>query len=53
MSGAIVPHRIVTVFGDESYTSSFYMGEGDAAVKSMVIEMKRTGDKPVEAGAGR
>ena len=53
MSGAIVPHRIETVFGENSYASSFFMGEGAAAAKMMVIEMKRTADKPVEAGAGR
>jgi hypothetical protein len=53
MSGAIVAHRIETVFEENSYASSFYMGEGAAAAKTMVIAMKRTGDKPVEAGAGR
>jgi hypothetical protein len=40
MTGAIQPHRIETVFGTDSYTSSFYMGEG-AGTKVMTIEMKR------------
>lgn len=53
MMGAIVPQRIETVYTDDSYTSSFFVGEGAAAMKTMVIEMKRKSDKPVEAGAGR
>jgi hypothetical protein len=53
MGGAIVPHRIETVFGDDTYTSHFYMGAGPDVPETMVIEMHRKGTKPVEAGAGR
>lgn len=40
--GELVKHSSSTVFdGKDGYTSTFHLGEGDAAVKSMVIEMKR------------
>jgi len=45
MTGTIQPHRIETVFGDDTYSSTFYMGEGDGT-KVMVIEMERTGGAP-------
>jgi len=51
-SGTIVAHRSETVSKGDSYTSTFYMGEGEGT-KSMVIAMKRTGKKPVEAGTGK
>ena len=40
MTGAIVPHRAVTTESKDSYTSTFFQGEGEGT-KSMVIEMKR------------
>jgi len=40
MNGKIQPHRIETTFGNDAYTSTFYVGEG-AGTKSMVIEMHR------------
>lgn len=40
MTGAMAPHRAVTVGGKDTYTSTFYVGEGDGT-KSMVIDMKR------------
>lgn len=40
-SGEIVPHRSVTEWSDDSYTSTFYMGEDDAEEQTMTIEMKR------------
>jgi len=45
MTGAIVPHRAETTHTKDSYTSTFYAGEGEGT-KSMVIEMKRK-PKPV------
>jgi Protein of unknown function (DUF1579) len=39
-SGKLVPHRIETVHGTDTYTSSFFMGDG-AGTKTMVIAMKR------------
>lgn len=53
MTGEMEKHRSETVRTDDAYTMTFFMGEGEAAMKSMVIDMKRTGAKPVEAGAGR
>jgi hypothetical protein len=53
MTGDMVNHRSETVRKDDSYTSTFFMGEGDEEMKSMVIEMKRVSKKPVEAGSGR
>jgi hypothetical protein len=44
-TGVMTPHRIETDFGTDSYTSTFYMGEGDGT-KTMVIAMKRTGKAP-------
>lgn len=52
MSGELVPHRSVTVETGDSYTSTFYMGEGEG-VKSMTIEMRRSSKKALEAGAGK
>lgn len=51
MTGAMVPHRIVTVGGDDAYTSTFYQGEGEGT-KTMVIAMKREGQAP-EVGGGK
>lgn len=39
--GALAPHRSETVTDGDSYTSTFYVGEGDGAQKVMVIEMHR------------
>jgi hypothetical protein len=44
-TGKIVPQRNETVFGKDSYTATFYSGEG-AGTKAMVMEMKRTGGAP-------
>jgi len=43
-TGNVVPHRIETSFGENSYTSTFFHGHG-AGVKAMVIEMKRAAGK--------
>ena len=52
MSGETVPHHSVSLNTDDGRVSTFYMGEGEG-VKVMVIEMKRSSKKPVEAGAGK
>ena len=39
--GELTPHRMVTEWKEDSYTSNFFMGEGDAEVPTMTIEMKR------------
>ena len=51
-SGKMTPHRHETVHTPDSYTSTFYMGEG-AGTKTMVIEMKRVGKKPAGTGTGK
>ena len=53
MTGAMTPHRYEATNDGESYTSTFYMGAGEAETKSMVIEMKKVSGKAVEAGTGR
>ncbi len=40
MTGAMAPHRSVTVHTKDSYTTTFFIGEGDG-VKSMELKMKR------------
>jgi hypothetical protein len=40
-SGVPTPHRIETTFSGDSYTSTFFHGNG-AGTKVMTIEMKRT-----------
>lgn len=50
MTGAMEKQRSETVETANSYTMTFFHGEG-AGTKSMVIEMKRKGSKPSEAGA--
>lgn len=40
-TGKLTPERNETVFAKDSYTSTFYLGEG-AGTKIMVIAMKRT-----------
>lgn len=52
MTGAMVPHRIETVFAGDTYTSEFFQGAGEGT-KVMTIAMHRKGKKPVEAGAGK
>ena len=59
-TGAMEQHRSETVRSDDGYTMTFFMGEGDAAAKTMVIDMRRTepaaaeaAAQPVEAGSGR
>ncbi len=52
MTGAMAPHRYEAVHSKDAMTSTFYMGEGEG-MKTMVIDMKRKGGAPVEAGAGR
>ncbi len=49
MTGAMTPHRIETVIGENAYTSTFFEGAGDGN-KTMVIDMKRAAGRPVEAG---
>lgn len=39
-TGKLVPQRIETTHGADSYTSNFFMGEGEG-VKTMTISMKR------------
>lgn len=54
MTGALAPHRYVSVERkDGSHETTFYMGAGDAEVKTMVISMKRKSAQATEAGAGR
>ena len=55
MAGNMVPHYSENVRSEDGngYAMTFFIGEGDAATKQMKIEMTRTADKPVEAGAGR
>ncbi|MBL8858304.1 MAG: DUF1579 family protein [Planctomycetes bacterium] len=50
MSGGMEKHRSETVHADNSYTMTFFTGEGEGT-KSMVIDMKRKGGKTSEAGA--
>ncbi len=51
VTGELVHHRSVNVGRKDSYTSTFFMGEGEG-VKYMVIEMKRVAG-PVEAGSDK
>ena len=54
MTGALTPHRFVSVdLKDGGNETTFYMGEGAAEVKTMVIAMKRKAAKATEAGTGR
>lgn len=43
MDGSIQPHRFEMVHGNDSYTSTFYVGEGATEHKSMEMNMKRKG----------
>jgi len=52
MTGQLVDQSSKTVREGDSYTSTFFMGVGEGATKTMVIAMKREA-APVEAGAGR
>ncbi|HKX46354.1 MAG TPA: DUF1579 family protein [Planctomycetota bacterium] len=51
-TGALTPHWFVLEHGENEYTSTFYAGEGEGT-KTMVIAMKRKGQRPAEAGAKR
>jgi hypothetical protein len=50
MTGKMTPHRSESIESGDKRTMTFYTGDG-AGTKSMVIEMKRKGGKPVGAGA--
>lgn len=50
MTGKPAQHRSETVHEGDSYTSTFFVGEG-AGTKSMVIAMARKGAKPAKASA--
>ena len=39
--GDLIPHRAVITASDNKYEMEFYMGEGDAEIRSMVISMTR------------
>ncbi|MCB9903381.1 MAG: DUF1579 family protein [Planctomycetes bacterium] len=45
MTGEMTPHSNVMTMGENSYTLEFYMGEGDEAMHTMTIEMKRKMEK--------
>ena len=45
MTGKLIPHRYESVMKEDSAVTTFYMGEGDAEVKSMTIEMRRKAAK--------
>ena len=51
-TGQVVPHWFVLDHKGDTYTSTFYAGEGEGA-KTMVLDMKRKGQRPAEAGAKR
>jgi hypothetical protein len=51
-TGAMTAHRSELVVKKDTYTMTFYMGEGEG-MKAMVIDMKRKGTATREAGAGR
>jgi hypothetical protein len=37
----MVPHRNVGVHTGDTYKMTFYMGEGDAEVQTMTLDLKR------------
>ena len=41
MTGKMNHHRSEMALGDDEYTLTFFIGEGDAATQMMVIAMKR------------
>lgn len=49
IQGEMAPHRSVQELKDDAYTLTFYTG----GEKTMVIEMKRKGAKPVGSGSDR
>ncbi len=51
-TGEMVPHRSETVHRADASVMSFYMGEGDAEKRSMVIAMKRKPAAAERDGAG-
>ena len=55
MTGQMTQHRYDAVMSADRYFSTFYMGEGDEAVKSMVIDLNKKKTKGSKTGskAGR
>jgi len=49
-TGAMAVHRMETIHRSDAVVSHFFMGEGDAAVETMVIKMKRK-SKAMDASA--
>ncbi len=47
-TGEMVAHRNVSKFTDDTYSMEFFVGQGDAEMKSMTISMKRVKDTDEE-----